>query len=184
MPFGNETTAVTTMAEARVIPADSICKTFSMCAITRNHDTGKVQVGLVDQSTQKSYFLCEGDKDDGMELKEADYAEEKALLKIGNKEVWLTMKAETMETPTGVRNPFGLQSATPPPPTPDEAGTMTITAMSGEVESAAVSLQKSLVGAQMELIRARGTKGPPLPMALTPEMDDQLVKEGVLPPTQ
>jgi len=45
-------------------------------------------------------------------------------------------------------------------------------------------LQKSLVGAQMELIRARGTKGPPLPLALTPEMDDQLVKEGVLPPTQ
>jgi len=35
---------------------------------------------------------------------------------------------------------------------------------------------------QMELIRAQGAKEPPLPIPLTPEMDAQLVKEGVLPP--
>ena len=45
-----------------------------------------------------------------------------------------------------------------------------------EVES-----QKHLEQYQMELIRAGGEKGPPLPMPMTPEMDAQLVKEGVLP---
>jgi hypothetical protein len=43
-------------------------------------------------------------------------------------------------------------------------------------------LQNHLEQYQMDLIRAGGEKGPPLPMELTPEMDDQLVKEGVLPP--
>ena len=34
----------------------------------------------------------------------------------------------------------------------------------------------------MDLIRAGGTLGPPLPIQLTKEMDDQLVREGVLEP--
>jgi predicted transcriptional regulator len=36
----------------------------------------------------------------------------------------------------------------------------------------------------LELIRAGGKKGPPLPVALSPEDDAQLVKEGVLPPNE
>ena len=43
-------------------------------------------------------------------------------------------------------------------------------------------LTKHLEKYQMDLIRAGGEKGPPLPMELTPEMDAQLVSEGVLPP--
>ena len=35
---------------------------------------------------------------------------------------------------------------------------------------------------QMELIRAGGASGPALPIPLTPEMDAQLVEEGVLAP--
>ncbi|MEI6563077.1 MAG: hypothetical protein WCO42_02080 [bacterium] len=187
MPFGNEAPSVATAAraEAADIPAESFSKTLTLCAITRSHDTGKVQVGLVDHETRKSYFLGEGDKEDGLELKEADYVEEKALLAMGEKEVWLTMKAGAMKTPTGVRNPFGFESATSsPPPSPDESGTMTLAAMSGEAEPAADSFKKLVMSSQMELLRARGAKGPPLPMALTPEMDDQLVKEGVLAQTE
>ena len=45
-------------------------------------------------------------------------------------------------------------------------------------------LQKHLQEYQMELIRAGGAKGPPLAIPLTPEMDAQLVKEGVLPPLE
>jgi len=37
---------------------------------------------------------------------------------------------------------------------------------------------------QMELIRAKGEMGPALPIPLTPEMDAQLVDEGVLPPLE
>jgi hypothetical protein len=36
----------------------------------------------------------------------------------------------------------------------------------------------------MELIRAGGDLGPALPIPLTPEQDDQLVREGALPPTE
>ncbi|OVE75219.1 hypothetical protein BVX97_05250 [bacterium E08(2017)] len=41
--------------------------------------------------------------------------------------------------------------------------------------------QKLLREYNLELIRAKGAKGQPLPMELTPEEDAQLVKEGVLP---
>jgi hypothetical protein len=41
---------------------------------------------------------------------------------------------------------------------------------------------KKLREYNLELIKAKGAKGPPLPIQLTPEEDDQLVKEGVLPP--
>ncbi len=43
-------------------------------------------------------------------------------------------------------------------------------------------LDKKLRDYNMELIKAKGTKGPPLPISLTPDEDAQLVKEGVLPP--
>ena len=48
-------------------------------------------------------------------------------------------------------------------------------AMKGE------ELQKHLKQYQMDLIRAQGELGPALPLELTPEEDDQLVKEGFLP---
>jgi hypothetical protein len=44
-----------------------------------------------------------------------------------------------------------------------------------------VELQRKLQEYQMNLIRSGGQLGPPLPMQLTPEMDAQLVNEGVLP---
>lgn len=43
------------------------------------------------------------------------------------------------------------------------------------------ALRKHLREYNMELIRAGGAKGPPLPIALTPEEDRTLVQEGVLP---
>jgi hypothetical protein len=44
--------------------------------------------------------------------------------------------------------------------------------------------RRKIMDYQMDLIRSRGKKGPPLPIPLTKEMDDQLVAEGVLPPQQ
>ena len=45
-------------------------------------------------------------------------------------------------------------------------------------------LEEQLKSYQMDLIRAGGEKGPPLPIPLTKEMDDKLVAEGVLPPLE
>jgi hypothetical protein len=59
-----------------------------------------------------------------------------------------------------------------PPPAPAQPDKPRLT---GE------ALKEHLKNYQMDLIRAGGKKGPPLPMALTPEMDAKLVEEGVLP---
>ncbi len=45
-------------------------------------------------------------------------------------------------------------------------------------------LEKQLREYNLHLIRQRGEAGPPLPIPLTPEEDELLVKEGVLPPRQ
>jgi hypothetical protein len=157
MPFGGEATAVTTEtpAEDMAAPAESISKALVLCAITRDHDTGKIQVGLMDLATRKSYFLGKGDKEDGMEVKEADYVEEKALLRKGGRDVWLTM-----DTPGVVRNPFGTQVAPSPPRSPNtnESGTMTLAALGGEEEPADVTLKRLIAGAQGEASPSRGAK--------------------------
>jgi hypothetical protein len=57
------------------------------------------------------------------------------------------------------------------------------------IQSSALSttnstLSQNLQNYQMDLIRAGGKKGPPLPIQLSPEADAQLVSEGVLPPQE
>lgn len=190
-PFGDEAVAaaMAAAAAAQATAAESFAKNLKLCAITKNHFNGKVQVGLVDTATKKSYFLYEGDSEDGIELKEADYQNEKARLAKGGEEIWLDM-AEVKTAPAvvvpggGVSTPplvgrrgYGMPAAPaqPPPAAPAQPQKPRLT---GE------ALQKHLQEYQMELIRAGGSKGPPLPMALTPEMDAQLVKEGALPPQE
>lgn len=67
-------------------------------------------------------------------------------------------------------------AATSPPPPAAVSVTNTVTEVSPQER------MKKLREYNLELIRAKGTKGPPLPIQLTPEEDEQLVKEGVLAP--
>ena len=181
-PFGDETAAeaAAAAAAAQAAPVDSFTKSLKMCAITRNHLNGRIQVGLVDSVTRKNYFLYEGDAEDGVELKKADYENEKALLKKGTEEVWMGMA--DIKTAQVVAGPGGAVAFTPPgssrnAPAPGSA-------VSQKPQLTGEALQQHLKSYQMELIRAGGKKGPPLPLELTPEMDAQLVKEGVLPPSE
>jgi hypothetical protein len=66
--------------------------------------------------------------------------------------------------------------ATTPPTPPVAAPTNTTSEVSPQERI------KKLREYNMELIRAKGAKGPPIPIQLTPEEDDQLVREGVLAP--
>ena len=188
MPFGDEAAAAALAAAAdaakaaSVAAAESFAKNLKMCAITRNRFTDRVQVGLLDTVTKKSYFMYEGDKEDGMELVVADYEKERAMLKKDGEEAWMDMNAAATGTSPGtaaapvvkgpVAWPVARRDVVPQPtalPKPRFTGE---------------ALEKHLKEYQMDLIRAGGEKGPPLPMELTPEMDSQLVKEGVLPPTE
>jgi hypothetical protein len=186
MPFGDEAAAAAAAAAAAQAAtaqqqqADSFTKTLKLCAITKNHFNNKIQVGLVDSATKKSYFLYQGDQEDGIELVSADYEGEKALLRKGAEEAWLDMNAAPVIVSAVSARPVGLAPgarvmrrgmATPPPEPLKPLYT-------------GAALEEHLKNYQMELIRAKGEKGPPLPLELTPEMDDQLVKEGVLPPAE
>ena len=183
MPFGDEAAAAAAAAQAAVAQqqqVDSFTKTLKLCAITKNHFDNRIQVGLVDTATKKSYFLYQGDQEDGVELVSADYEGEKALLRKGAEEAWLDMNAAPVIVSAVAARPVGLAPgarvmrrgmATPPPEPVKPLYT-------------GAALEAHLKNYQMELIRAKGEKGPPLPLELTPEMDEQLVKEGVLPPAE
>lgn len=182
MPFGDESAAAALAAAAAVASqpvVESFAKILKMCAITRNRFNGKVQVGIVNTLTKKNYFLYEGDTEDGMELVKADYESEKALVRKGAEEVWMDMTAIVASaTPVVTPAPgggFARRTMAPPPaPAPGPAQPEK-PRLTGE------ALKEHLKNYQMDLIRAGGKKGPPLPMALTPEMDAKLVEEGVLP---
>lgn len=197
MPFGIEPAPLPLPTTNKPVQSDVATRALKMCAVTRNQMTGKLQVGLVDVATKKNYFLNVGETEDGITVLDADYEGEKAKLSKDGAESWITMTdAQSMASvtaapsadarrtmmpgaPPGIRT-RGMRSppapSAPAPAAPQEVATTP--KLTGE------ALKKHLEQYQMDLIRSRGEKGPPLPMELTPEMDAQLVKEGVLPPQQ
>lgn len=188
MPFGAEPAEPVAGAPGNQVvpPAESFAKNLKMCAVTRNLLSGRLQVGLVDNASKKNYFITVGEEEDGITVAEADYEGERALLRKGAEQVWIGMN-DTSSAPAAVAaSPAraGMTRGMPsplrrmvakrdvPPQPPAEPPNM----LKGE------ELAKHLEKYQMDLIRAGGEKGPPLPLELTPEMDAQLVSEGVLPP--
>ncbi len=192
-PFGNEPSpealaaAAASQAQAS---RESFAKHLKMSAVTRNLLNGKLQVGFMDSAAKKNYFLSAGESEDGITVVEVDYDREKALLRKEGEEVWLGMNdvaavvtvAAAPAVSSGRRVVSGKPSARP-------AGADRPRQVVREVKVekpklTGEALTKHLENYQMDLIRAGGEKGPPLPMELTPEMDAQLVSEGVLPPLE
>jgi len=188
MPFGAEPSPeALAAAAAQAAPArDPFTKNLKMCAVTRNLLTGKLQVGLMDAGSKKNYFLGVGETEDGITVVDADYEKEKALLRKDGEEAWLSMSdVATMVTVAPAPTPRapvrgGRSAVAQPAPKREAVREVKVEAprLTGE------ALEKHLQTYQMDLIRAGGEKGPPLPMELTPEMDAQLVAEGVLPPLE
>lgn len=195
-PFGEpppEPAAPATEAPQPVGP--SLGDQYKMCAVKETEDG--MWVGFIEAKTSKSYYLKIGDEEDGIEVVDADYDLEKALLRKGTQEGWITMGKG------GVGGAPGVSSGMPPgmlmPMPGGGAGTNRTSyaerrrkrladmearrkAMAEVPKIPPEEMQKRLEEYQMELIRQRGSNGPPLPLPLTPEMDDQLVAEGILPP--
>jgi hypothetical protein len=199
MPFGAEVVAGAGGAGAAEVQAAAaeVVKTLKMCAITRQALTGALQVGLVDTATKKNYFIAVGETEDGITVVEADYDDEKALLRREGKETWINMSdvASMAAAPAApVPGPGRLRMPIPPAGGAGlgagerfvrqrDAGLAALQARRAVTNSlSGQALQKHLEQYQMDLIRSRGEKGPPLPIPLTPEMDQQLVQEGVLAP--
>lgn len=121
----------------------------------------------------------------GMKLKSVDLASSEAMLEHNGQPIIFQLTQESSSakvapaTPTqpsrrfggGFRNREPTRPAPPPEPTLSPA----------EQEQRHAEIRKNLQDYQMEVIR---TGMPPLPVPLTQEMDDQLVSEGILPPSQ
>lgn len=164
-------------------PENSFAKTLRMCALLE--DDNGIRIGLIDQSNNKNFFLSVGQTEEGVELVSASYEDEEAVLRKGAEMAVIKLQSGDIQpltpaeqqarlnAPQGRRPSYAerrqmrqQQRAVEPPPQPKYTG---------------AELEKHLNEYQMEVIR-QGL--PPLPIPLTPEMDQQLVNEGVLPPMQ
>jgi len=209
-PFGAPPPQPPTPAAAPaefLMPAEppAFAAQYRMCAITETASAG-IRVGLIDLQTKRAEFLRVGQDLDGLVLVEADYKREGAKLRKEGREYWIYLDGTTGAPGGGARHPNRLAAAAADTARRGAAARSHSPASGGkpsyperlakrreileerrrrsrEMEAIGPeALRAQLQEYQMELIRAGGELGPPLPIPLTKDMDDQLVAEGVLPP--
>jgi hypothetical protein len=144
---------------------------------------GRPRIGLMQLKEKKNFTLRPDQDIDGIVLISVNYEEESAVIARNGDEKTIKMQTTALVTATKSRGSIGRPSSSStrskylarktehkPPAKP--------TVMKQSKYTGA-ELEKHLRAYQMEVLR----KGlPPLPVPLTPEMDNQLVGEGVLPP--
>lgn len=178
-PFGDPPPAPAQPPPPQIVnPAQSFARTIRMSTIYEI-DGGGIRVGFVNKQDNDSFMLDIGEAHNGIELVSASYEEEEAvlrrgtemaILKLADDNIQLTTPQQVQERQTSyeqrrrARREQMEQRRAQPPPEPT---------LTGE------ALERHLRDYQMEVIRSGM---PPLPIPLTPEMDRQLVEEGVLPP--
>ena len=147
-------------------------------------DPDGIRVGFIDISHKppKNYLLRIGESQDGYEVLDADTEKEGVLLRKGDMMYWIYMGGSSAPVASAV--PAGAGTS-PERSSYAERLKARREALKKRQEQAPNvgpdELEKQLRKHNMELIRAGGKLGPPLPIQLTPEEDAQLVQEGVLP---
>ncbi|QHI68821.1 hypothetical protein [Tichowtungia aerotolerans] len=175
-PFGEDPPEADTV---QVAPGQSFAKNLRLSMLFEGPN-GDVRVGIIDKAEKKNYILNIGEIQNGIELIEADINKSEAMLKKGN-EVALFKLEEGAPEPVSKQQQQSRQSSYAER---RRALLKKIEERRKEEEPkqpqlTGEALRKHLEEVQMDAIR---TGKPPLPMPLTPEMDAQLVQEGVLPP--
>lgn len=177
------------------VAAPSWSREYQMTMMTRDQPSGTIRIGLQNIQNQSSVLLIEGkDRHEDFKLVSANYSSGTATISYRGashqfrlQDGPATRSAPTteMRDPSRINIPDAARKsgtiARPGrrsrPSTPDqESPTLQIRRFASQEE-----LQEHLKQQQMDAIR---TGKPPLPIPLTPEMDQQLVEEGVLPPLQ
>lgn len=213
-PFGDFTKQAAQEQQQQQLPGppqETFIKFIRMIAVT--DDELGLRVGLFDLKEKKSFFLSVGEvSEDGIQLVSADFEEGAAVLRKDDEEHRIYMDGRSPEVSmTDTQQPSSPGIEMPPDAgdiVVDQSGKagksralsyierrrIRIEAMrkaeEQKIEEAAkrklesVDREKLLREYNLDLIRARGEKGQPLPIQLTPEEDARLVKEGVLPPQE
>lgn len=170
-------------------PPNEIPKNYRLCSIVKQDD-GSIRVGVIDLRSQKGLTLIPGGPaEGGLQVNRASYEDETAELQLGSEIQLLNLKAGTA-TPIshGGQPAAAAPPGAPPMPSPTSYADRRRERLLQTHEPAAApqpkytgqALQDHLRKYNMEVIR-QGL--PPLPIPLNKEDDDQLVKEGILPPT-
>jgi hypothetical protein len=111
-PFGEES-VVAEPSLPPVPPEKSVVNQIRMSAVVRDV-AGVLRVGLVDLKSNRNYMLGIGDSMDGIEVIAADYTKERARLRRGPEDYWVSMFGgsnrferivETVPAPTAVAAP-------------------------------------------------------------------------------
>jgi hypothetical protein len=179
-PFGKQPPAATVPQNKP--PSESFAKDLRVTMIFEGPD-GDMRAGIIDDKQGISYILKKGEIDPeiGIELIEADYATSEVELKKGADTVHLTQKKGPVQT---VKNEPQKKPTSDYAKRREEMLAKIKAQKEKEQEErqprlTGEALKKHLEEVQMDAIR---TGKPPLPMPLTPEMDAQLVEEGILDP--
>lgn len=203
-PFGAAPVNASATGGPAAAPAapPAFVQTLKLHTITATDDG--LRVGFTDTKANKNYFLLVGDSEDGYEVLDADYSADKAFIRKDGEEQWLSMGAgggaaapaaadaasqmsafaKAMAARKARASLYGArrdQKETPAvPPAATVPGPVT-TPPPEAPKYTPEEMQRHLEQYQMDVIR-QGL--PALPIPLTPEMDAQLVNEGVLPPAE
>lgn len=162
---------------------------YRMTMITFDEFTQTHRIGLQNQRDQSGFLLIEGEAVpfDGNEFKllHANFQDSKATVSFRGQTHVFSLESGTTTAaeppPVQARNvrrvaqPPRRVNPRPPEPQPEPEPEEPPQSRFNSPEE----LEAHLQNVQMDAIR---TGKPPLPIPLTPEMDAQLVQEGVLPP--
>ncbi len=182
---------------AALAAAKALEKQLRLCFLLET-DSGEIRAGFQNLQAKKgdprSVMLMVGENYQGMKLTKIDLPNSSATLMHNGQPVTFELtKANPKAQPIAAAAPatpqppdrrFGggfrrrtepEQQPAPPQPPPEPA------LSPEEQEQRREEIRENLRQYQMEVIRAGM---PPLPIPLTQEMDDQLVSEGVLPPSE
>jgi hypothetical protein len=152
-------------------------------------ETGEIRAGFQNLKPKPgdplSSVIMVGESFMGMKLKSVDLVSSEAMLEHNGQPIifQLTKKSASAKAvpakPTQPSRRFGggFRKTQPAKPTPPPEPKLS----PAEQEKRRAEIRQNLQDYQMEVIR---TGMPPLPVPLTQEMDDQLVVEGFLPPSQ
>jgi hypothetical protein len=171
---------------------EQFAKSLRLCAIVEE-DGKPAKIGFVDGRSNRAYTLGPGQMEDGIELESADFAAGTAMIKQGGLRAELSLASGQAAPAAGGAPAPQVQAAPAAPPAQPPAAGMSYAdrrrqrmlqqqegqAQPPQPKYTGEALQKHLQDYNMEVIR-QGL--PPLPIPLSPDQDQQLVREGVLPP--
>lgn len=169
-------------------PSPSWARDYTMTMMTYDQDKNLARIGLQNLRDETALLLIEGDTSHpDFQLLSADYRRGLATVKHRGVDHQFSLEdgparkpstpsrgsASSRPTRRDTRRVIANPRSTPNIPEPVSTPVPPVRFESGE------ELREHLKQVQMDALRSGK---PPLPIPLTPEMDDQLVNEGVLPP--